>query len=801
MSKKDQKSQTSDPNSFYQEIVECIEEGIWKVDSFGRTEFVNQRIADMLGYSRSELMGRSLFDFVPSEEKQNTKKSVGSSDSAFCIQRRFIRNDGKILWFRVTSSPSFGPGGEFRGRIGVIVDISSEKETQDERDKFFSESLDMLGIAGTDTFFKRLNPAFEKTLGWSIEELLSKSYLEFVHPDDLKATNPAAERIKDGLAITSFENRYRCKDGTYRWLSWKSSSAQNGMTYFVARDVTEQKQLQNALKAAAEMQAVLTDLGQLALKSSELQIVFERAVNLCAQTLQIEFCSITELLPGGEDMHAIAGAGWAGSACSQGEHAPITLSINSHIVWALENREPVVVENFATEERFQSSELLKSAGITSGIAVAIAGSERPFGVLSTHSRSKRSFIREEVNFLNAISHILSTAVERRKLEGQLKTSDRMASVGILAAGVAHEINNPLSYVITNLDLLSSGLLLEEDLMANRTSLLHMVTQAQEGAERVRQVVKDLKTFSGNSDDRLGPVDLQKVIEFGLRMASNHLKYRAKVTTNFRSAPPALANENRLGQVVLNILVNAAQAIPEGHVQKNEVTVLLDTDISGRAVIEISDTGIGIPADILPRIFDPFFTTKPIGVGTGLGLSICRSIILKLNGELSIESRVGFGTQVRITLPPAEVRARFSSSTVAVSIDATDARARCKILIVDDEALLIESLGKALAHAHDVQTTTSPKEALRLIVEKQIVFDVIFCDLMMAELTGMAFFEELKGMKPGFEERVIFMTGGAFTFEARKFLEKVSNARIEKPFNLKDIRELLASQSITKESRN
>jgi signal transduction histidine kinase len=618
--------------------------------------------------------------------------------------------------------------------------------------------------------------------------------LEFVHPDDLGSTQPVAENLENGLNVTSFENRYRCKDGTYRWLSWNSSQAYDGMIYFVARDVTQQKQLQDALKSSVEMQAALTGLGQLALKSSDLQVVYERAVHLCAQILRMEFCSLTELLPGGEHMHAIAGVGWDAGIISHPGHAPLKLPINSHVGYALEQREPVFVEDFSAEKRFESSAQLKAAGVLSGIAVAIAGTERPFGVLSVHSKSKRSFKAEEGNFLIGVSQVLSPAIERRRLEGQLKTADRMASVGVLAAGVAHEINNPLSYVITNLDLLASGLSVNEELGDRGVSSLHIVKQAQEGAERVRQVVKDLKTFSGNSDDSLRPVDVQKVIEFGLRMASNHLKYRAKVVTEFRKAPHAWANENRLGQVVLNILVNAAQAIPEGHVDSNEVTVRLDTDISGRAVVEISDTGIGIPANILPRIFDPFFTTKPIGVGTGLGLSICRNIILKLNGELSVESRVGFGTQIRITLPAAEMKQPTSLSPAAVAVDANCARTRRKILIVDDEALLIESLGKALANSHEVKTTTSAREALRLIVENKVPYDVIFCDLMMAELTGMAFFEELKGKMPGYEAKVIFMTGGAFTQESRKFLEEVPNVRIEKPFNLKDIRDLLATHT-------
>jgi PAS domain S-box-containing protein len=142
---------TSETRSMYQEIVECLEEGIWKVDRSGKTSFVNQRIADMLGYSRAHLMSKSLFDFIPSDEKQKAAEVISNPDAPFCVQRRFVRSDGKTLWFRVTSSPSFGADGEFAGRIGVIADISQDKAIVEERDRLFSESLDLMGIAVIDT--------------------------------------------------------------------------------------------------------------------------------------------------------------------------------------------------------------------------------------------------------------------------------------------------------------------------------------------------------------------------------------------------------------------------------------------------------------------------------------------------------------------------------------------------------------------------------------------------------------------------------------------------------------------------
>ena len=413
-----------------------------------------------------------------------------------------------------------------------------------------------------------------------------------------------------------------------------------------------------------------------------------------------------------------------------------------------------------------------------------------YGVLAVHSRSARKIGLKYIHFIQSMAHILGSDVERRHLESQLKTSDRMASVGSLAAGVAHEINNPMSYVITNLDLVASLLSSPSSTKLDTSQLLDMISQAQQGAERVRLIVKDLKTFSSSSDDKLEAVKLESIVDFSARMASNQIRYRAKLTTIYEAAPIVLANENRMGQVLLNILLNAAQAIPEGQAESNEIVVRLRDRLSGQAFIEVSDTGSGIPAEILPRIFDPFFTTKPVGTGTGLGLSICRNIITKLNGRLTLESREGVGTKVRITLPPSPNQVFSVKEKIDPPI--SFAMVQRKILILDDERLLVETLGRALSTDH-IGKTHNRKTLHRSFarIEADIeAFEIILCDLMMAEMTGMDFYKQLSSKFPGIESRVVFMTGGTFTKQAQDFLSEVPNVRAEKPFNLKEIRSLL-----------
>jgi len=242
----------------------------------------------------------------------------------------------------------------------------------------------------------------------------------------------------------------------------------------------------------------------------------------------------------------------------------------------------------------------------------------------------------------------------RKSEKQLRMADRLATVGTLSAGVAHEINNPLAYTLANLSYVRDALSrLPEALPGiDVAELRASVAEASEGAERVRRIVKDMKTLSRMDDERLGAVDVEAALDASVNMASHELRHSAQVVREYGDVPLVRCNEGRLVQVFLNLLVNAAHAFSGNAPERNEVRLATCVDGHGRVAVEISDTGMGIPEDVLPRIFDPFFTTKPVGVGTGLGLSICHSLITAMGGEIEVASKVGVGTRFLILLPAA-----------------------------------------------------------------------------------------------------------------------------------------------------
>jgi PAS domain S-box-containing protein len=370
---------------------------------------------------------------------------------------------------------------------------------------------------------------------------------------------------------------------------------------------------------------------------------------------------------------------------------------------------------------------------------------------------------------------------RKELEAQLAQADRLSSMGMLAAGVAHEINNPLTYVLYNLQTLADDLpaLVRDPARALEVKqiqeMLERIEQAVEGANRVRDIVRDLKTFTRADDERLVPVSLNDTIETAISMAQNEIKYRARLEREYGALPTLTANDGRLAQVFLNLVVNAAQSIEEGDVEHNEIRVRTRAD-GDHLVTEVSDTGAGIAAEDLPRIFDPFFTTKKVGVGSGLGLSICHSIVTSMGGTIRADSEPGNGARFTVRIPITHTIPAAATTEAPVQRGS-----RGRFLIVDDEAHVGEAIQRMIADEHDGVAVTSGKRAMA-ILERDQRFDGIICDLMMPDVTGMDLHAWLQQRNPGLADRMLFVTGGAFTPRAKAFLRRVENPRLEKPFD-------------------
>jgi signal transduction histidine kinase/ActR/RegA family two-component response regulator len=383
---------------------------------------------------------------------------------------------------------------------------------------------------------------------------------------------------------------------------------------------------------------------------------------------------------------------------------------------------------------------------------------------------------------------LARRLSRVEHEANLLRADRMASVGQLAAAVAHEANNPLAYVIANLSFVQDrlGELGGAELEAARPALEEAIAESRQGADRVRQIVRDLKTFARADEEELRPLHVAQVMDSTLKMAATEIRHRARLERRYGDVPLVVANEGRLAQVFLNVVVNAAQAIEPGRAESNEIRVVLDRDSTGAATVVVTDTGTGIAAEHLARVTEPFFTTKPIGVGTGLGLTVCKNIVEGYGGKLEFLSELGAGTTVRITLPAAPEGAVVSARSDTVALP--PAKIRYRVLAIDDDPLVLKALRRVLRD-YDLTTTQGGHEALALIRDEQ-PFHVILCDLMMPEITGIDVYREVHAMGRGLEKRIVFLTGGAFTEQARGFLATVPNHRLDKPFSPEQLERMI-----------
>jgi PAS domain S-box-containing protein len=396
-----------------------------------------------------------------------------------------------------------------------------------------------------------------------------------------------------------------------------------------------------------------------------------------------------------------------------------------------------------------------------------------------------SAVRDASGAVDRLVAIIRDITESRRMQEQLALADRLASLGTLAAGVAHEINNPLCALIGSLELLLQTAPDGDD--GTRTEHLEIMKEA---AARIRDIARDLRVFARAESDVVGPVDVVAVLESSLRLAGNDLRHRASIVRRFSDVPPVAANASRLGQVFLNLLVNAAQAIDEGHADRNHVALTVERCGDDRVAIEVADTGPGIPASRLARLFQPFSTTKAQGHGMGLGLAICQRIVAHYGGTIGARSDEGQGATFRIELP---VHAKATASAASRPPSARATPSGLRALVVDDNPLVRETLRKLLELGLGVRAdvAASASEALSRI-RNGARYDAILSDLMMPTMSGSEFFSALEALDREQAERVVFVTGGAFTPSAAAFLESHAQPVLEKPIDLVALRRALGS---------
>jgi len=373
--------------------------------------------------------------------------------------------------------------------------------------------------------------------------------------------------------------------------------------------------------------------------------------------------------------------------------------------------------------------------------------------------------------------------QKRHLQEHLVAVDRMVSVGLLAGGVAHEINNPLAAVIAQLDM-AHEIADELDRDDPRVrDLGECIADAASAADRVREIVRDVKIFSRPDDGEVGAVDVHRVLDSVLRMAWNDIRHRARIVKRYGSVPSVRGSESRVGQVFLNLVMTAAQAMDHGRASQNELRVTTGLDGQQRVVIEIADTGAGMTAEDLGRLTSPMFAPGRVGTATALRLAICRDIVSDLGGEMAVASASGKGSTFRVVLLVRKERAARSSGAVADPMPSGGRKG--KILVVEDEELVRSALRRLLGHQHEVVVAVGAEDALKRIRLGER-FDLVLCDLMMPEMTGMDLHAEITRAAPDQADRIVFMSGGPLGSEASRFVEEGGFRLLEKPFRRAEV---------------
>ncbi len=760
-----------------------IGDAVIATDREGRVTRMNPVAEELTRWPLADAAGRPLAEIFRIVNEQ-TRAEVESPAARVLREGRIlglanhtvlIGRDGSERPIADSGAPIRGAGGELQGVVLVFRDVTEQQAS--ERIQAYQAAL--LGaledaVVGIDPAARITSwqAGAERLLGWSEREAVGRDFAELLGIDplpgvagpELLARSDRGERLRGFI-------RPRRRDGgeaqlEAAWRPLRDGAGQATGLVGTLRDVGDRLRAEEAAR----------------LSEQKFRIAFHRAgfgVILTDREGRIleHNLAFRELLGYGEEQLARVQVG----ELNHPEDRERSRTFLADVVGGRR-------ETFQDERRYRRAD----------------GSY-------TEVHLRVSPIRDADGAIAFTLGIIEDVAERRQLERRLLATERLASMGMLAAGVTHEINNPLSFISGNLAFAL------EALGAGRPpspEVIRALREAADGADRIRDIVRDVRVFSRENSADGGTCDVGAVLRSAANVARNELRHRAELVLEMEPVPPAAASAHRLGQVLLNVLVNAAQAIEPGSPGENQIRVRVSAS-DGAISVEVRDTGRGVSADVRERLFQPFTTTKPPDEGTGLGLFISREIVRALGGAIDLESQPGRGTTVRIAIPaalpggpgeappPPTPLPPMTSSAPAPppgespppsppqrpppSPDPDPPAAR--VLVVDDEPLVARALSRFLSPPHQVVIEGTGAAALaRLAADPG--FDVIFCDLMMPGMTGMELYSRLAQLHPELVPRLVFVTGGAFTAEARRFVESSAVPVLEKPFDRAGIRALV-----------
>jgi PAS domain S-box-containing protein len=576
----------------------------------------------------------------------------------------------------------------------LFMNLILRKKAETERDRLFTYSMEMLCIQGFDGYFKELNPAFEKTLGWSKEEFLNKPLLDLIHPADRESTKEVTEQLKKGIGAIAFENRCLCKYGIYKWILWNSFPLPDEELIFaVAHDITSRKLNEEALAAEKELLSVT------------LRSIGDAVISTDTEGCIVLMNNVAEKL-----------TGWK---LEQASGKPLTG------VFHINDPETGQPSKNPIEKVLESGSI-----VTMPANIKLTAKEGAEYLIT----SSGAPIKDKNNTVVGVVLVFRDITERQKIEQNILKTQKLESLGLLAGGIAHDFNNLLSGIFGFIDMAKEKIGLGENAAADL-----LLTKALDVYERAKNLTQQLLTFAkgGEPVKKTGRLDKTVLETVQFALSGSNVRVEFIIADNLWLCD---FDANQIGQAVDNIVINAKHAMPKGGLLKVSAwnTVIskessFPLNAGEYVCFSFQDHGKGIAKEHLPKIFDPFFTTKKSG--SGLGLTTCYSIIKKHDGHIEVESTSGRGTTLFVYLPASRKKGAEKTDTASLQKIKSDGR----ILVMDDEDFMREITTRMLEHLGCTVLTTSNGEetvtAFKKAVEQGNPFSAVILDLTIPGSTG------------------------------------------------------------------
>jgi PAS domain S-box-containing protein len=775
---------------------------------------------------------------------------------------------------------NFPTDSESYDRVVVsLLDISERKQIEQERERFLAVGSDLQIITGQNGYFHWVSPTFEPALGWTTEELTSRPWTEFIHPDDVNPSLAEAASLLSGKETLAFEHRFRHKDGSYRWLLWKAQSyVEKQLIYAAAVDITQSKQTELILEQQIQREKAIADISQHIHRSLDLNQVLSSTVERIGELLQSDRVIIYRFQ-----------SDWSGTVVAEFLAAGCASILNSEI------NDPCFGEQYVEPYRqgrvyaiadFTEMEippcyrkLIAKLQVRANLVVPILQGENLWGLLIAHQCFvARYWQTEEIELLQQLATQLGIAIQQAEL--YQKNAEQAALIDIASDAifvrdlsnqilfwsqgaerlygwqaeevgeqVAHQLfhseslaqletalnttvnrsnwngelkqmtkdgreiivesrwtlmrdreNNPESILVVNSDItekkqLEMQLFHAHDLNNILTPILgftqllpkripnldesnlRILGLVRNSALRGAEIVKQILLFSRVTEIEWESINLSQIIEEVLKLIHGtfpkSIIVEECITPNLWSIQ---GDSTQLHQVLMNLCVNARDAMPDGGkliisaenlcLDEQYANQNLDLQVGNYILLTITDTGVGIPQNIIDQIFDPFFTTKETGKGTGLGLATVIGIVKNHGGAIAVESEQNSGTQFKVYLPQGE----STAETQTISDSYIPLGQKELILVVDDEATIRE-VTKANLESYNYRVITAKDgiEAIALYAQQPQEIQAVLMDLTMPEMDGLTAMRALKKINPAVK---LIVTSGLATTDKMIAVESI-----------------------------